>query len=339
VNWKFWTRHPDPMPPPGTEHWERALINRMAQEFLRDRRRGRFWSNLFKILVLLYLVALLVAVFSQDVILQLEPGEEHTALIEVKGIISPETQASADKIVTALREAFEAEQAKGVILRINSPGGSPVQAGYVNDEIRRLKAKYKKDKGKDMPVYAVAADLCASGGYYIAVAADKIYADKGSLVGSIGVRLDGFGFQQAMEDLGVERRLLTAGTHKGILDPFSPLPEQDRAFVQTLLDTLHGQFIRVVKEGRGERLKGGEEVFSGLFWSGEQAVELGLVDGLGSSGYVARELIGAETIVDYTKKKDLLEGLVERLGAGASGALLRMLVGDAAQTPQLIMPR
>ena len=160
-----------------------------------------------------------------------------------------------------------------------------------------------------MPVYAVAVDLCASGGYYIAVAADKIYADKGSLVGSIGVRMDGFGFQKAMEDLGVERRLLTAGDHKGILDPFSPLKEQDRAFVQTLLDQLHGQFISVVKEGRGDRLKGGDEVFSGLFWSGEQAVDLGLVDGLGSSGSVARDQIGAETIVDYTKKKDLLASL------------------------------
>ena len=333
MNWRFWRRRSDPMPTPEGEHWERALINRMAQEFLRDQRRGRFWGNLFKVLGLLYLVAILIALYSQDILDRLEPGEEHTALVEVKGIISSETQASADKIITALREAFEAEQVKGVILRINSPGGSPVQAGYINDEVRRLKAKYKKDKGKDMPVYAVAADLCASGGYYIAVAADKIYADKGSLVGSIGVRLDGFGFQQAMEDLGVERRLLTAGDHKGILDPFSPLAEHDRAFVQTLLDTLHSQFIRVVKEGRGDRLKGGDEVFSGLFWSGEQAVDLGLVDGLGSSGTVARDLIGAETIVDYTKKKDLLEGLAERLGAGASTALLRILGADG--TPSL----
>jgi protease-4 len=325
MSWKFWRREPDPMPAPGDEHWERALINRMAREFLRDQRRGRFWGNLFKVLALLYLFALLIALYSGDMLERLEPVKDHTALVEVKGIISSETQASADKIITALREAFDADHAKGVILRINSPGGSPVQAGYINDEVRRLKAKYKKDKGKDMPVYAVAADLCASGGYYIAVAADKIFADKGSLVGSVGVRLDGFGFQDAMEDLGVERRLLTAGSHKGILDPFSPLSEQDRSFVQTLLDTLHGQFIQVVKEGRGERLKAGDEVFSGLFWSGEQALELGLVDGLGSSAYVARELIGAETIVDYTKKKDLLEGLADRLGAGAGAALLRIL--------------
>jgi protease IV len=335
MRWKFWKRDADPMPTPGSEHWERALINRMAQEFLRDRKRSRFWINLFKLLGLLYLFALLTALYSGDLLERLEPGE-HTALVDVKGIISSETQASADRIITALRKAFEAEDAKGVILRINSPGGSPVQASYVNDEIHRLKTKYKKEKGKDMPVYAVAADLCASGGYYIAVGADKIYADKGSVVGSIGVRLDGFGFQKAMEDLGVERRLLTSGAHKGILDPFSPLSEQDRAFVQTLLDTLHQQFIQVVKEGRGQRLKGGDEVFSGLFWSGEQAVGLGLVDGLGSTGYVARELIGAETIVDYTQRRDLLESIAERLGAGAGAALLHILGIDGTGTPQAV---
>jgi protease IV len=337
MNWKFWRHESDAIPPPGDEPWERALINRMATEFLRDQRRGRRWANLFKILTLLYLFALLLALYSGDMLERLEPGKEHTALVEVKGIISSETQASADNVISALREAFEAEDVKGVILRINSPGGSPVQAGYINDEVRRLKAKYKKDKGRDLPVYAVTVDLCASGGYYIAVAADKIYADKGSLVGSIGVRLDGFGFQKAMEDLGVERRLLTAGDHKGILDPFSPLKEQDRAFVQTLLEQLHGQFIRVVKEGRGERLKGGDAVFSGLFWSGEQAVELGLVDGLGSSGSVARDLIGAETIVDYTKKKDLFASLSERFGTSLGDALLRVLSGIAG--PQTLAPR
>jgi len=325
------------MPSPGDPQWERALINRMAAEFLRDQRRGRGWANLFKLLALIYLFVLLLALFSGDLLKRLEPAEEHTALIEVKGIISSETQASADNVITALREVFEAEDVKGVILRINSPGGSPVQAGYINDEVRRLKAKYKKDKGQDLPVYAVAVDLCASGGYYIAVAADKIYADKGSLVGSIGVRMDGFGFQKAMEELGVERRLLTAGDHKGMLDPFSPLKEQDMAFVQALLDQLHGQFIGVVKEGRGERLKGGDEVFSGLFWSGEQAVELGLVDGLGSSSSVARDQIGAETIVDYTKKKDLLSSFAERFGTGLGEALLRVLGSPAG--PQTLAPR
>ena len=337
MNWRFWRRAPEPMPAPGEDQWERSLINRMAIEFLRDQRRGRRWGNLFKVLGLVYLFFLLFALYSGDMLKHLEAGKEHTALVEVKGLISSETQASADNVVTALREAFEAEDVKGVILRINSPGGSPVQAGYINDEVRRLKAKYQKDKGRDMPVYAVAVDLCASGGYYIAVAADKIYADKGSLVGSIGVRMDSFGFQKAMEDLGVERRLLTAGDHKGMLDPFSPLKEQDRVFVQAMLDQLHGQFIQVVKDGRGERLKGGDEVFSGLFWSGEQAVGLGLVDGLGSSASVARDQIGAETIVDYTKKKDLFESFAERFGTTLGDTLLRVLSGIAG--PQVLAPR
>lgn len=325
MNWKFWNRHPEPaMPAPGDPDWERSLINRMALEHLRDQRRGRRWGNLFKLLITVYLFSILVISYSQKAWDEFQAGEDHTALIQVKGIISSETEASADRIITALREAFKAEHAKGVILRINSPGGSPVQAGYINDEVRRLKEKYKKDHGKDMPVYAVATDLCASGGYYVAVSADRIYADKASLVGSIGVRLDAFGFEQAMKDLGIERRLLTAGKNKGILDPFSPLPEDQRQFLQGVLDDLHRQFISVVKTGRGERLKGGDEVFSGLFWSGDQAVALGLVDGLGSSGYVARELIGAETLVDYTKKKDLFEGLAERFGAGVANGFLHV---------------
>ena len=313
------------MPGPNDPDWERALINRMALEHLREQRRSRRWGAIFKFLILLYLVGLLVAALSQNLWDALKTGEEHTALVEVKGVISSETDASADRVITGLREAFEADHVKGVILRINSPGGSPVQSAYINDEVRRLKAKYKKDKGKDMPVYAVAMDLCASGGYYVASSADQIYADKGSLVGSIGVRIDAFGFEQAMKDLGVERRLLTAGENKGILDPFSPLPDDQRTFIQGVLDDLHRQFIAAVKAGRGDRLKGGDELFSGLFWSGEQALALGLVDGLGSSSYVARELIKAETIVDYTKKRDLFEGLAERLGASAASGLMEVL--------------
>jgi protease-4 len=328
--WPFRKRHDPPMPSPQDPGWERALINRLALEHLRERRRGQLWGGVFKLLILLYLVGLLVAALSADLWDGLATAKDHTALIEVKGVISAETEASADRIVSALREAFEAPHVTGVILRINSPGGSPVQAGYVNDEIRRLKEKYKKDQGKDLPVYAVAADLCASGGYYMAVGADRIYADKASLVGSIGVRIDAFGFEAAMKDLGVERRLLTAGRNKGILDPFSPLPEDQRAFLQGVLDQLHRQFVAVVKEGRGDRLKGGDELFSGLFWSGEQALELGLVDGLGSSGSVARELIGAETVVDYTKKRDLFEGLAKRLGASVATGLGRGLAESAA---------
>ncbi len=322
MNWKFWKRRDEPMPAPGDPDWERALINRMALEHLRSERRNRRWGNFFKLLILLYLVGLVLAAVSQDLIKRLETTEDHTALVDVKGVIAPESDAGADRVISGLRDAFESEHVKGVILRINSPGGSPVQAGYINDEIKRLKAKYKKEKDKDMPVYAVAVDLCASGGYYIAVAADAIYADKASLVGSIGVRIDSFGFEDAMQELGIQRRLLTAGSNKGILDPFSPLPESQREFIQGVLDDLHAQFIAAVKEGRGDKLKGGDELYSGLFWSGEQALGLGLVDGIGSSSYVARELIGAEEVVDYSKQRDLFESLLKRIGASlAAGAL------------------
>ena len=310
------------MPAADAPDWERALINKMALEYLQDQRRRRRWGWVLKGLALVYLLVLLAAFFAGDLADSLLIDEEHTALVEVRGVIAAETQASADKIVSALRDAFDNEHVKGIILRINSPGGSPVQAGYVNDEIQRLKAKYKEEHDKEMPVYAVAVDLCASGGYYIAVAADEIYADKASIVGSIGVRLDSFGLEKLIEELGVERRLLTAGANKGILDPFLPLSDANRAFLQATLDRLHEQFIAEVKEGRGERLQGNDqELFSGLFWSGEQGVDLGLVDGLGSAGYVARELIGAETIVKYTKKKDLLETLTERFGTAIVGAI------------------
>ena len=322
MNWKFWKTNADEMPDADAPDWERALINKMALAYLQDQRRRRRWGWVLRVLILVYLLALLAAFYAEDLADTMIPDEEHTALVEVKGVIAADTQASADKIVTALRDAFDNEQVKGIILRINSPGGSPVQAGYVNDEIRRLKAKYTEEKDKEMPVYAVAVDLCASGGYYIAVAADEIYADKASIVGSIGVRIDSFGLDKAIEELGIERRLLTAGANKGILDPFLPLSDANRAFLQSTLDRLHDQFIAEVKEGRGDRLQGDDEdLFSGLFWSGEQGVELGLIDGLGSSSYVARELIEAETIVTYTKKKDLLETLTDRFGAAIAGTI------------------
>lgn len=325
MNWTFWSRHKEAMPSPDQPNWEHALINRMAVEYLQDQRSRRRWGLFFKLLILLYLIGILVAALSQDLIKGMASGEEHTALIEVNGVIAPETDASADHVITALRAAFESDDVKGVILRINSPGGSPVQAGYINDEIKRLKTKYKKEKEKDMPVYAVAADLCASGGYFVAVGADAIYVDKASLVGSIGVRIDSFGFQGVMQDLGIERRLLTAGANKGILDPFSPLPESQRVFLQEVLDNLHQQFIAVVKAGRGDKLKGGDELFSGLFWSGQEAVELGLADGLGSSSYVAREIIGTEKLVDYTQKRDLLDSVAKRLGVSFGSGLMDRL--------------
>jgi protease-4 len=256
--------------------------------------------------------------------MKLEQGAEdsHTALVELKGVIAPDKEGSADNVISGLRAAFESENAKGVILRINSPGGSPVQAGYINDEIRRLRKKHP-----DMPLYAVVSDVCASGGYYTAVAADKIYADKASIVGSIGVRMDGFGFVEAMDKLGIERRLLTAGEHKGFLDPFQPVKERDVEHVQELLHDIHTQFINVVKAGRGDKLKDDPAIFSGFIWTGEQAVDLGLVDELGSSSYVAREVIGAETIVDYTREEDLLEKFSKRLGTALGRGLGEILSG------------
>jgi protease-4 len=307
------------MPATDDPQWERALINRMAAEFLREQRRSHRWGVIFKAGILLYLALLALALVADGVGARLSATGEHTALVDVDGLIAPETDASADRIVKGLRKAFEADKVKGIILRINSPGGSPVQSGYVYDEIKRLREKHP-----DMRVYAVAADVCASGAYYIAAAADEIYVDKATLVGSIGVRLDSFGFQRALEELGVQRRLLTAGEHKGMLDPFSPLSDWDKQFLQGLLDQLHQQFISAVKEGRGERLNGGDELFSGLFWTGEQSVELGLTDGLGSAGYVAREVIGAEDIVKYSEKRDLLERFADRVGTAFATTLVEL---------------
>lgn len=301
--------------------WERQLVEKVVFSSLAESRRARRWGIFFKSLTFIYLTVLLVLLLPSDWSDTAISDEQHTALVEVKGVIAADTEASADKIVSGLRDAFEDENTKGVIIRINSPGGSPVQAGYVNDEIRRLKEKYPK-----IPVYAVIVDLCASGGYYIAAAADEIYADKASVVGSIGVLMNGFGFVDAMKELGVERRLLTAGENKGLLDPFSPLKESDQRHVQQILDRLHQQFIDVVREGRGDRLQENDDaaLFSGLFWSGEQSVELGLVDGLGSSSYVARELIGAEEIVDFSYSEDLLERFTRRLGASLASTFARL---------------
>ena len=247
------------------------------------------------------------------------PSGPHTALIEVRGEIASDTEASAELLVGALKNAFEDEGAQAVVLRINSPGGSPVQAGIVNDEIRRLKAKHQKK------VYAVVEETCASGAYYIAVAADEIYADKASIVGSIGVLMDGFGFTGAMEKLGVERRLLTAGENKGIGDPFSPMSEKQRAYTQAMLNQIHQQFIGVVKQGRGDRLKVGPDTFSGLFWNGQQALEMGLVDHLGNLDMVAREVVKAEEVIDYTPRDNVAERLAKRFGASIGAGAVRAL--------------
>ena len=303
----------------GDDRWQRELLDKVVLSSVTENRRSRRWGIFFKSLTFIYLFALLFLLIPDKMPDSSVSSGEHTALIEIKGVISPDADASADNIITALRNAFDDKQTKGVILRINSPGGSPVQAAYVNDEIGRLKALHP-----DIPVYAVVVDICASGGYYIAAAADKIYADKGSIVGSIGVLINSFGFVGTLEALGVERRLMTAGEHKAILDPFSPTTEYDKKHVQAMLDQLHQQFIKVVKNGRGDRLADDERIFSGLFWSGEEGVKLGLVDALGSSSYVAREVIGVENMVDFTPKKKPWELFAEQLGAGAVQAFAKM---------------
>ncbi|MEJ1364033.1 MAG: signal peptide peptidase SppA [Candidatus Sedimenticola sp. (ex Thyasira tokunagai)] len=302
------------------KNWERELLEKLASSSITEQQRARRWGIFFKLLTFAYLATLLLLWMPDKLPETSLAGDEgHTALVEIKGVIADDSEASADNIISGLRSAFEDEETKGVVLRINSPGGSAVQSGYINDEIRRLKEKYE-----DIPVYAVVTDMCASGGYYVAAAADKIYVDKASIVGSIGVLMGTFGFEKGMEKLGVERRLITAGEHKAILDPFSPLKDEERLHVEGMLDQVHQQFIAAVKEGRGDRLKVDDKIFSGLFWSGEESIKLGLADELGSSSYVAREVIKAETIVDFTPAEDLVERFAKRIGAGAASFLTNL---------------
>lgn len=306
------------LPPSSGESWERDLLNRLAFSIVKEQRRARRWSVFFKLLLFVYLFALLFLLNPdwQQLTGEESAEDQYTALVEVEGVIATDQDANADKVISGLRAAFEDDNAKGVIIRINSPGGSPVQAGYINDEIKRLREKHKK------PIYAVATDLCASGGYYIAVAADKIYADKASVIGSIGVLMSSFGFVDTIDKLGIERRLYTAGEHKGFLDPFSPQKSEDIAHVQTVLKNIHEQFIQRVKAGRGDRLKAGNDavLFSGLIWTGEQAKELGLVDELGTSSQIARDVFKAETIKNFTVKPDYFDRVVERLGVSFTKA-------------------
>ena len=288
--------------------WEREALKDIVLASLNEQRKTRRWGIFFKSLMFVYLFVLLIAFSSEWGGDKIKTGK-HTALVELQGVIADNTPANADSIISGLRAAFKDKNTVGVILKINSPGGSPVQAGYINDEITRLRDKYP-----DVPLYAVVTDICASGGYYVAAAADEIYADKASIVGSIGVLMDGFGFVEAEKKLGVQRRLLTAGENKGFLDPFSPLKQEDVMHAKGMLDNIHKQFIDVVKQGRGNRLKDSPELFSGLMWTGEQSVELGLVDGLGSPGFVAREIIGQENIVDYTLHPNFFDRFADRLG-------------------------
>jgi protease-4 len=296
--------------------WERGLIEKLATAALKEQRRARLWGIFWKILTFAYITVVLVLALdwkgSSDA-----TGEKHTALVEVQGVIGPGTESSAEKVVLALQSAFKDKNTQGVVMRINSPGGSPVQAQNIFDEMKRLRQKYP-----EIPLYVVVEDLCASGGYYVAAAADKIYVAKGSIVGSIGVRMDNFGVVGLMEKLGVERRLITAGKNKALLDPFLPEDPAHKQIAVDLITEIHNQFISAVREGRGKRLKETPDMFSGLIWSGAKSVELGLADGLGNLDYVAREVIKAEDIVDYTQKENLAEKFARRFGAGAMSALL-----------------
>ena len=303
-------------------NWERSTLEKVAMAAIAEQRQARRWRNGLR-LAWLFFVVTLTWFGLQHSTVPSDVTRPHTAVVEIKGEIASDSEASADTIISALRGAFEDEGAQAVVLLINSPGGSPVQAGIINDEIYRLKALYKK------PVYAVVEDSCASAAYYIAVAADQIFVDKASIVGSVGVLMDGFGFTGLMEKVGVERRLMTAGENKGILDPFSPVSETQKQFTQGMLDAIHQQFIGVVRAGRGKRLKETPEMFSGLFWTGDQAVQLGLADQLANLDYVAREVVKAEELIDYTHRDNVAERLVKRFGASVGQAIATSLRNPA----------
>jgi protease-4 len=308
---------------PGNDpQWERQLLEKIAFASLKEQKAKRHWGIFFKLAILAYLIAVLVLVVDWGASEKLVDGK-HTALINVRGTIEATGDASAEKINGALQSAFEDKGTAGIIMRINSPGGSPVQSGIVYDEIRRLRSKHP-----EIPLYVVVEDLCASGGYYIASAADKIFVDKASIVGSIGVLMDGFGFTGTMDKFGVERRLLTAGVNKGFLDPFSPQDEKQKEHAQILLGEIHKQFIDVVRQGRGKRLKETPEMFSGLMWTGSQSIGMGLADDFGTVDSVARDLIKADTILDYSVKENIAERFAKRLGAEMGQSMGFRLFGD-----------
>lgn len=316
---------PSPTPPsatpaarPEAPGWERATMERLLFATLAEQRAQRRWRTFTRLAWLAFFLFLvwLVGFRGAPAADKFTP---HTAVVEIQGEIGPEAEANAEFVVAAAKAAFEDPGAQGVVLLINSPGGSPVQAGIINDELRRLKGLYKK------PLYAVVEESCASAAYYIAVSADRIYVDKASIVGSIGVLMEGWGFVGLMDKLGVERRLLTAGENKGFLDPFSPQTERHREHAQQMLDVVHRQFIEVVKAGRGKRLKEVPEMFSGLFWTGQQAVELGLADQLGNLDFVAREVIKAEELVDYTRRENVAEKLAKRFGAAVGEGAVKAM--------------
>ena len=315
---------------PSQQNWERAVLEKVALKALDEQRRSRQWSALFKLLWFTFAFLVFAAAMGWLG----RPDKEgvsaslgkHTAVVDVEGVIGPDSKASAERVIKGLNRAFKDSNTQGVLVRINSPGGSPVQAGYINDEIRRLRVKYP-----NTPIHAVVEDICASGGYYIAVAADRIYVDKASLVGSIGAIMGGFGFVGSMEKLGIERRAYTAGENKDFLDPFQPENPRHREHAKQMLGEIHQQFIKVVRQGRQGRLKENPEIFSGLVWSGEKSVELGLADALGSAEYVAREVFKAEKLVDFTVEENPFETLSKRFGVVFGESFARAAAAAAAR--------
>jgi len=307
--------------------WERAILEKLALASVTEQRRARRWSVFFKMLMVIYLIGIGIMAFYPQFKKGLGSSDkEHAAIIDVLGMIAETESANADSIIEGLRDAVRDKQTKGIILNINSPGGSPVQAAYVFAEIRRLKEKHP-----DIPIYAVVSDICASGGYYVASAADKIYVNQSSMIGSIGVIMNGFGFVNSMEKLGIDRRLLIAGEHKALMDPFSPMNEEENKHMQTLLDQVHQQFISAVKTGRGERLIETKETFSGLVWTGEEGVKLGLADDFGSVDSVARDVIGTKTKLNFTPQERLLEKIAGKFGASFGHAIGSAINGLSMQ--------
>ena len=294
------------------------MLEKVAMAAIEEQRRARRWRNGLRMAWLGFFALLVWVGMDRSKPIHQE-SSAHTAVVEIKGEIASGSDASAEMVVSAMRSAFEDPGSQAVVLLIDSPGGSPVQAGIINDEIHRLKALHKK------PIYAVVEETCASAAYYIASGTDKIFVDKASIVGSIGVLMDGFGFTGLLDKLGIERRLMTAGENKGFMDPFSPQTEKQREFAQSMLNQIHQQFIDVVKQGRGNRLKETPEVFSGLFWTGQQAVSMGLADQLGSLEMVAREIVKAEEIIDYTRRENVAERLVKRFGASIGTSMAHTL--------------
>jgi protease-4 len=304
------------------EPWERQMLEKLALGVLQEQKAKRRWGIFFKLLAFSYFLAVLILVVDWGNPEKLTDGK-HTAVVYLHGTIEPKGEASAENVIASLQSAFEDKGTAGVVLRINSPGGSPVQSGIIYDEIRRLRTKYA-----EVPLYVVVEDLCASGGYYVAAAADKIYVDKASIIGSIGVLMDGFGFTGSMDKLGVERRLLTAGENKGFMDPFSPQDAKQKQHAQVLLNDIHQQFIQVVREGRGKRLKETPEMFSGLMWTGAQSIQLGLADGFGTVDSIARDVIKAEKTVDFSVHENIAERFAKRLGADMAKSLMLRSFGE-----------